>query len=47
MSGLTRRRLVQFDNQLGNTLYSPLPPPVVPAAQTLTQQEPGQRPHTS
>jgi phospholipase C len=37
----------QFDNQLSNTLYSPLPPPVVPAAQTLPQQEPGQRPHTS
>ena len=39
--------MVQFDNHLGNTLYPPLPPPVVPAAQTLPQQEPGQRPHTS
>jgi phospholipase C len=39
--------MVQFDNQLGNTLYSPLPPPVVPATQTPPQQEQGQRPHTS
>ncbi|HEX3493472.1 MAG TPA: alkaline phosphatase family protein, partial [Streptosporangiaceae bacterium] len=39
--------MVQFDNQLSNTLYSPLPPPAVPTTQTLPQQEPGQRPHTS
>ena len=39
--------MVQFDNHLGNTLYSPLPAPVVPATQTPPQQEPGQRPHTS
>jgi phospholipase C len=36
-----------FDNQLSNTLYSPLPAPQVPTTQTLPQQEPGQRPHTS
>jgi phospholipase C len=39
--------MVQFDNQLSNTFYSPLPPPAVPTTQTLPQQEPGQRPHTS
>jgi phospholipase C len=36
----------QFDNQLGNVLYSPLPPAVVPTAQTPPQQEQGERPHT-